>query len=86
MVLAGGLDLTSTPAVKRTAPTLILHGEKDERVAVSAARQFKKELESAGGTPQMHLYPGEGHILTLPAFIDVIARGTAFFQAQLRPQ
>ncbi|HZT96174.1 MAG TPA: prolyl oligopeptidase family serine peptidase, partial [Chloroflexota bacterium] len=44
-----------------TTPTLILHGEKDERVSVSQGREFYQALRSLGVPCEMVVYPREPH-------------------------
>ncbi len=83
VILSGGIDENSQQLAERTAPALILHGENDARVSPSEARKLEKVLRSVGGRPELHFYPGEGHIFSLPTYADVVARGTAFFQKNL---
>ncbi|MEO7933576.1 MAG: dienelactone hydrolase family protein [Chthoniobacterales bacterium] len=84
VILSGGIDENSQRLAERTAPALILHGEDDTRVLPSESRKLEKVLRSVGGKPEFHLYPGEGHIFSLPTYADVVVRGTAFFQKNLR--
>lgn len=44
-------------------PTLILHGENDERVAVSQGREFYRALQSLGVDTRMVIYPREPHAI-----------------------
>jgi dipeptidyl aminopeptidase/acylaminoacyl peptidase len=43
------------------SPLLILHGEEDVRVPVSQAKSFHLALRAGGHTPEMVIYPREGH-------------------------
>lgn len=45
------------------AATLILHGERDERVPVSQARRFHQILKQGGGDAEAHFFAGAGHTL-----------------------
>lgn len=42
-------------------PTLVLHGEKDERVAASQGREFYRALKSLDVPAEMVIYPREPH-------------------------
>jgi carboxymethylenebutenolidase len=42
------------------APVLLVAGEKDAFVTPAAARRIKEEIEAAGGTCELHVYPA-GH-------------------------
>jgi len=44
-----------------TTPTLILHGEKDDRVSASQGREFYRALKSLNVPTQFVLYPRETH-------------------------
>ncbi|MCI0359348.1 MAG: prolyl oligopeptidase family serine peptidase, partial [Planctomycetaceae bacterium] len=44
-------------------PTLVLHGEKDERVPLYHGRAWHKGLKLLGVATEMVVYPGEGHVL-----------------------
>lgn len=83
VVLAGGIDDASADKRHHTVPTLILHGDADTRVPPGEARKLEASLKKAGGSPELHLYPGEGHIMDLPSYADVVMRGTAFFHKHL---
>lgn len=43
------------------APVLLLHGDKDDSVAVDQSERLAKALERAGRTFEYHVYEGEGH-------------------------
>lgn len=81
--IAGGLDKESPGRAKRMPPTLILHGEADQRVLVSEARALEKWLKKIGATHDVHVYPTEGHLLSVPAALDALARGHAFLGKHL---
>ncbi len=44
-----------------TTPTLVLHGEKDNRVAASQGLEFYQALKALGRPTQMVIYPREPH-------------------------
>ena len=80
--LAGGLAEGTTPA--KLPPTLVLHGDRDTRVPFAEAGRLKATLERTGSVHEMHVYQGEGHILSFPSYLDVVQRGAAFFGRHLR--
>lgn len=45
------------------SPLLILHGEEDVRVPVSQAKSLHLALRARGHTPEMVIYPREGHMV-----------------------
>lgn len=58
-----------------TTPTLILHGEADDRVPVVQAWETYRALTDLGVEVQMALYPDAGHGISAPKqFADVISR------------
>lgn len=81
--IAGGLDKESPGRTKRMPPTLILHGDADRRVPVSEARALEKWLGSIRAKHEMHIYPNEAHLLSVPAALDALARGHAFLAKHL---
>lgn len=83
VILAGGLDEGSARSVRRGAPFLILHGAADSRVPLSEARRLESALKRTGQAPEFHIYPGEGHIMSLPAYADAVQRSVQFFRAHL---
>jgi carboxymethylenebutenolidase len=83
VILSGGLDEESARLARWHAPTLILHGGADRRVPLAEAQRLESTLRSLGGTPEVHVYPGEGHLMSFSAYADVVARAGAFFQERL---
>ena len=84
--IAGGLDKESPGRAKRMPPTLILHGDADRRVPVGEAHALEKWLRSIGASHEMHIYPNEAHLLSVPAALDALARGHTFLQKHLAPR
>lgn len=69
---------------RATTPTLILHGEKDERVALPQAREMYRGLKWAGVPTQLVIYPREPHgIGEQQHQIDLIERVLAWFDQYL---
>lgn len=64
-------------------PTLILHGDADRVVPVSNAGAIENLIKSNGGHVQSHIYPGEGHGLSLARWPDAISRTQAFLREYL---
>lgn len=75
--LPPGLERASFP------PTLILHGDADRVVPVSNAGGIEKLIKSNGGQVQSHIYPGEGHGLSVASWPDAISRTQAFLREHL---
>lgn len=48
------------------APTLILHGEQDDRATAESARRFGAALEKAGTIVRVVVFPGVGHGIPRP--------------------
>ena len=46
-------------------PTLIFHGEKDERVPLGQSHETYRTLKRLGVTTQLVIYPDQGHGLTV---------------------
>lgn len=68
---------------RKLPPTLILHGSADRVVPVGNAASIERLIRSQGGTVESHIYPGEGHGLSLASWPDAIGRTQAFLQRHL---
>lgn len=68
---------------RKLPPTLILHGEADRVVPVTNAAAIQRLIRSQGGTVESHIYPGEGHGLSLASLPDAIARTRGFLRLHL---
>lgn len=68
---------------RKLPPTLILHGDADRVVPVANAAAIQRLIRSQGGTVESHIYPGEGHGLSLASLPDAIARTRGFLQRHL---
>jgi len=67
-------------------PTLILHGEKDERVALPQGQEMYRALQWAGVETQLVIYPREPHSIGERAHqIDLAERVFAWFERFLKP-
>ena len=63
-----------------TTPTLILHGERDDRVPISQGYEFYNALRRQGVTVQMVTYPRTPHGPQEPKFIlDIAKRNLEWF-------
>lgn len=62
----GGGTRSIEQEVKGLPPLLILHGEDDSVVPVRFAQELRSAVDAAGGTVEMHLFPGEGHAFNAP--------------------
>lgn len=62
---------------------LILHGGIDSRVHIDEARRLEAALRRCGRAPEVHVYPNEGHVMSLPAYADVVERSVRFLREHL---
>jgi dipeptidyl aminopeptidase/acylaminoacyl peptidase len=63
-----------------TTPTLILHGENDERVPVSQATSFHRALQESKACVEMVIYPREPHGISERAHqLDMLRRVREWF-------
>jgi dipeptidyl aminopeptidase/acylaminoacyl peptidase len=68
-----------------TTPTLVLHGEKDERVPLAQGRAWYGGLKLLGIETEMVVYPGEGHGLAKRNNQrDVMRRVLAWYDKHLK--
>jgi dipeptidyl aminopeptidase/acylaminoacyl peptidase len=66
---------------KARTPTLILHGEKDERVAIPQAWEMYRGLKWAGVETQFVTYPREPHTIGEKQHqIDLLERVLGWFE------
>jgi dipeptidyl aminopeptidase/acylaminoacyl peptidase len=65
-------------------PSLIFHGEKDERVPLSQSLETYMGLKKAGVPTGLIIYPREGHGLREPAHqLDKLRREIDWFEKYL---
>jgi acetyl esterase/lipase len=65
----GRLDAApSDAALANAPPVLLLHGAADGTVSPRHSVHLAERLRAAGGAPELHLYPGLGHIGIIAAF------------------
>ena len=55
-------------------PTLILHGEADERVPISQDYEYYHALKTRGVTAKMVVYPRQHHGFAEPKFVMDVAQ------------
>ena len=66
-------------------PTLILHGEKDERVPISQGYELYNALKRQGCATQMVVYPRTPHAPSEPKLLlDVLKRDLAWFDKYVK--
>lgn len=74
--------LYSLPNAK--TPTLIFHGEKDERIPLGQSQETYRTLKRLGVTTQLVLYPDQGHSIVVPSYqLDKIKREFAWIEKYL---
>lgn len=47
-------------------PVLILHGDADREIPVALGQRLFERIRAHGGTVEMHVYPGAGHVFNGP--------------------
>ena len=66
-------------------PTLILHGEKDERVPLPQAQELYRALTKNHVPVELAVYPRQGHVIREPNLLmDVMSRQLDWFNRWLR--
>lgn len=69
-----------------TAPTLLFHGEADDRVPSSHPRLLLRLLQARGVPVDLRWFPGEGHVFGAPwAIREMLARTVGWLDTHLRP-
>jgi len=62
-------------------PTLIFHGEKDERVPLGQSQETYRTLKRLGVTTQLVVYPDQGHGILVPSYqLDKMRREFAWVE------
>ncbi|HEY6400556.1 MAG TPA: S9 family peptidase [Blastocatellia bacterium] len=62
-------------------PTLIFHGEKDERVPLGQSLETYRTLKRLGATTQLVIYPDQGHGILTPSYqLDKMRREFAWIE------
>ncbi|MEP7339776.1 MAG: S9 family peptidase [Acidobacteriota bacterium] len=70
--------------INAKTPTLIFHGEKDERVPLGQSQETYRTLKRLGVTTQLVIYPDQGHGLLVPSYqLDKIRRELAWIEKYL---
>ena len=65
-------------------PTLIFHGEKDERVPLGQSLETYRTLKRLGVTTQLVIYPDQGHGILTPSYqLDKMRREFAWVEKYL---
>ena len=68
-------------------PTLIQHGEKDERVQVSQAWELYRALQGNKVPASFAIYPGQGHLIMAPKQQkDMLQRNYEWFSRWVLPE
>ena len=71
-------------AHKAQTPSIIQHGDADERVPLEQGLQYYMALERRGIPVEMYIYPRQGHAINEPHLLaDAIQRNLDWFTAKL---
>ena len=81
--IAGGVFDKLQGRTQRFAPTLVLHGQKDERVPVGRVLTVVREARRHDVKPVVKIYENEGHRLSPAARADAGARAIEFLGRHL---
>ncbi|MDX2029778.1 MAG: S9 family peptidase [Blastocatellia bacterium] len=66
-------------------PTLIFHGEKDDRVPLGQSQETYRTLQRLGVPSELVVYPDQGHGLLVPSYqLDKIRREFAWIERHLK--
>lgn len=67
-----------------TTPTLVLHGEQDQRCPLSQGRAWHRGLKALGVESQLVVYPREGHLFSERAHkVDLLDRVLSWYRQHL---
>jgi len=80
---SGGFPREMRLFMRRLAPTLVIHGEADDVIPVSEARDLEEMLVEKEIPHEVQIYPSEGHHLAAAARGDADQRTIAFFKKYL---
>ena len=76
-----------THLTKAKTPTLMFHGEKDDRVPLGQSLESFRTLKRLGVTVRLVVYPDQGHGLTVPSYqLDKIRRESEWIDKYLNAQ
>jgi dienelactone hydrolase len=82
--ISGGIvEPFASHATSAYPPTLILHGEIDQVVAIDQARALEQRLQTLGIAHERHILPGETHYFTAPAAHRIVEYIADFFERYL---
>ncbi len=73
--------------IRRYPPLLVLHGDADAIISVSAGKELARNAEALGAPVDLVIYPGEAHgfgsNITAKNGADALNRTVAFLQKEL---
>ena len=82
--IAGGLPKYGIPSVENLPPTLILHGDADNRVPVSEAHELEAVLKRLGTYYEKEILNGQGHFFQGMAQFQAMTKIAAFLTRQFQ--
>jgi carboxymethylenebutenolidase len=83
--MSGALRGNNIPQSDHIAPTLALHGARDNIVPVGRAKSLAAYLQSRGIPHELTIYPDQGHFFRGRAQHDAFKRSVNFFNTYLTP-
>lgn len=84
------LALVQSGKARALPPLLVAHGNRDDLVPVSMSRRFVEAYRAAGGSAELHVFGGLGHVFMLRTprsrqARELAQRMLAFIMAQASP-
>jgi carboxymethylenebutenolidase len=79
----GGLPQELANQCAQMPPTLILHGEVDDRVPVAEAHKVEALMKRTNSAYETKIYPGVGHFFSGFTMLDAAQRTLAFLKKHL---
>ena len=76
----GGLPEELANQCAQMPPTLILHGEEDDRVPVSEAHKVEALMQRTNSAYETKIYPGVGHFFSGLTMLDAAQRTLSFLK------
>ena len=82
--VAGGLPKYGIPKVEQLPPTLILHGDADNRVPVTEAHDLETVLKRLGTPYEKEILEGQGHFFQGMAQFQALSKIATFLARQFQ--
>jgi carboxymethylenebutenolidase len=84
VLFGGGLEPFLPVEIQHMPPALVFHGDRDEEVPLSDARNLVDFLRARHCEVALRVLPGQGHIFSEPAVSKVLTESAAFLMPARR--